>query len=209
MTRHEGGRMESLTRLDTGLSGLCLLYKAALPNPITSVRHRFTALVLGNMKDSWSNTTSSSTLELLLEPDKQRRWGNGSANCAAETDEKQQQPCKVDMRILESLTMNLPQGGADDTKLTMSTIQIDVMDLHSSIGSLLSFALRKQYNLRVVGDRFSNKEYAKLPRSIRNRIKQKICLGCTGIFVNGNEIQCPIPDKWMANVWNQFLQNAE
>jgi hypothetical protein len=69
--------------------------------------------------------------------------------------------------------------------------------------------LRTQLKLRVVGDRFSNREYAKLPRPMRNRIKQKICLGCTAMSYNGDEWLRPVPDKWYAAFWDDFMKKSD
>ena len=192
--------MESLSRLDTGLSGLCLLYEAST-DPPASVRHRFTGLVLGHINSSLENS-----VEVVLRTEKHRRWGKGTTLSTDETEEES--TYKVNLKVAETSSI-VGQRDGEEEVLTLSTIQIDVLDNLSGIGSLLTYAIRKQLNLRVVGDRFSNKEYVKLPRSIRNRIKQKICLGCTAISYGGKDYETPIPDKWKAGYWATFLQNAD
>eukprot|EP00977_Amphora_coffeiformis_P007370 scaffold1595_cov171-Amphora_coffeaeformis.AAC.11 len=195
-------KMESLTRLDTGLSGLCLLYEAS-SDPPAPVRHRFTGLVLGRMASSLGNS-----LELVLNTEQHRRWGKGIASLNERNEMEEESAHIVDLRVTEISSIVGHKDGEDEV-LTLSTIQIDVAENLSGIGSLLTYALRKQLDLRVVGDRFSNKEYVKLPRSIRNRIKQKICLGCSAISYDGKEYEYPIPDKWKAGYWATFLQNAD
>lgn len=197
-------KMESLTRLDTGLSGLCLLYEVS-SNPRTcSVRHCFTGLVVGHVESSWRNG-----VELWLKTDRRRRWGKGPTTDIDQSDkvDEEESTYRVKLRVTESSLIAGKSDGEEEV-LNLSTIRVDVADNLSGIGSLLTYALRKQLNLRVVGDRFSNKEYVKLPRSIRNRIKQKICLGCSAITFDGKEYEYPVPDKWKANYWAAFLENA-
>ena len=203
MARQEGKvRMESYTRLDTGLSGLCVVHEV-FSSPPASVQHHFTALVMGDLP------SSPNPLDLRLLPEKYRRWSKATEDHVKDASTEEGCPnSKAVMHILESCSIDV-QGGNADESLTLSTIQLDVVDNLSCIGSLMSFALRKQFDLRVVGDRFSSKEYVKLPRSIRNRIKQKICLGCTSITLDGRVIEHNIPVKWKAKYWQGFLLDPE
>ena len=52
-----------------------------------------------------------------------------------------------------------------------------------------------------VGDKYCKQEYLKLKRSIRNRIKDKLCVGCYQVDLDGQRVQMPRPDKLSANYW--------
>ena len=185
-------KVESLTRLDTGLSGLCLLH-AADSCPASHTVHHFTGLVMGELPP-----IHAERMELLLHVDKQRKWKR-------KTNDDEQQTYRVQFCVTSTGVVPVGDKGQH---VTLSTIQLDVLENLSGIGSLLAYALRKQCDLRIVGDRFSNKEYMVLPRSIRNRLKAKICLGCTAITYHGRKYEYPIPDKWRTDYWMTFLNNA-
>jgi 23S rRNA-/tRNA-specific pseudouridylate synthase/tRNA1(Val) A37 N6-methylase TrmN6 len=188
-------KIESVSRLDTGVSGLCLLHTGdSLPAQSTT-RHRFIALVLGEV----ATLVGKKACSLVLHNERHRRWKKRKTISYEEKEEKSEYT--VSLCVIETETLARQQ-------VTLSTIQIDVSHDLSSIGSLLTYALRTQYQLAVVGDRFSRREYSNLPRSIRNRIKQKICLGCTSISHNGRCFEIPVPDKWRAKYWRGFLQNT-
>jgi hypothetical protein len=91
------------------------------------------------------------------------------------------------------------------------------------LAQTIGYYLRRN-NYSIVGDRMAVQEYNTLPRAVRNRIKQRLCLGCTGVRVNvamKNNVdsskqssdQCfetnhPIPSKWSALHWQEFCSNS-
>ena len=191
---------ESVSRLDTGLTGLCLLHDQTVEPP-APVRHRFTSLVMGEVHDSfWTG------VDIVCKTEKLRRWRKGADKGSRKTDEGESQP-RAKLRVIQ--TCSVKTSESDEDNIVLSTVEIDITQNLSGIGSILTYNLRTQLKLRVVGDRFSNREYAKLPRPMRNRIKQKICLGCTAMSYNGDEWLRPVPDKWYAAFWDDFMKKSD
>jgi hypothetical protein len=62
----------------------------------------------------------------------------------------------------------------------MTTLQIVTSD--PSSGSICH--LLRQLGFPVVGDAFSKREYYTLKRSIRNRLKDKLCIGCFKVDID-------------------------
>jgi len=119
---------------------------------------------------------------------------------------------KVHIKLLEETT--------DPSAPVLSTIRLETGLTVSGIANLICFSMRHNFGLRVVGDRFSRREDSQLlPRSIRNRIKQKLCMSCTHVGISSclstegseqeHEYSSPIPDKWRASFWQAFLQNTD
>jgi ribosomal 50S subunit-recycling heat shock protein len=202
VSQQEGGGKivyDSVSRLDTGLSGLCLLHDQTMEPP-APVRHQFTALVMGDVQDAfWAG------VDIVLRTEKLRRWRKGADEGSQKADENAAQPT-AHLRVVE--TCSIKTSESDDDNVVLSTVEIEITKNLSGIGSLLTHNLRTQLDLRVAGDRFSSREYVKLPRAIRNRIKQKICLGCTAISYQGDEWRRPVPDKWCAVFWDNFMQRS-
>ena len=202
LARQEGKeRYESLTKLDTGLSGLCLLVEGTASNTLECPRHQFTALVLGEVNTLWENEGA----ELHLQTEKCRRKTSKKTSTQDSQKIEQERTYKATFRVIETCSIDVQNSGKEGN-VVLSTIEMSVADSLSGIGSMLTYALRKQFDLRVIGDRFSNREYGQLPRPMRNRIKQKICLGCTAISFGQHVFEAPVPDKWKASYWFDFLR---
>jgi hypothetical protein len=124
-----------------------------------------------------------------------------------------------------------PQRKNTTTKTTtLSTVE--VITSEPSSGSICNFFRHEGYP--VVGDKFCKQEYSNLKRSIRNRIKNKLCIGCFKIEItiircenknNKNEdddddddddekmitnhvIESPSLDKLSAHFWERFLHSG-
>jgi hypothetical protein len=87
----------------------------------------------------------------------------------------------------------------------LSTIMIHTNLTTPGIAGTVSYYLRKVTNHAVVGDRFAGQEYLTLPRYMRNRIKQKVCLGCIRVETATFSTQVPLPSKWSASYWQEQL----
>mmetsp|Transcript_27864 Transcript_27864/g.40741 ORF Transcript_27864/g.40741 Transcript_27864/m.40741 type:complete len:117 (+) Transcript_27864:122-472(+) len=66
----------------------------------------------------------------------------------------------------------------------LSTVEINASSNANSgrLCNSLCFLLRKM-NYPVVNDRFCKREYASLPRYVRNVLKNKLCIGCYGVTI--------------------------
>ena len=104
----------------------------------------------------------------------------------------------------------------------LSTISIATSSSVSGLAQTIGYYLRSN-KYSIVGDRMAAQEYNTLPRAVRNRIKQRLCLGCTGVRVNVTmknespgqqlreqrfETNHPIPVKWSAMHWQEFCSKS-
>jgi hypothetical protein len=110
---------------------------------------------------------------------------------------------------------------------TLSTVE--VITSEPSSGSICNFFRHEGFP--VVGDKFCKQEYSNLKRSIRNRIKNKLCMGCFKIeitiircenknkndfddddddekIITNHVIESPSLDKLSARFWEQFLHSG-
>ena len=226
----------SWTRLDTGCSGVCLMARDITldqqeAESMFSLTHTFTMLVHGHWKDveheqdsfhaqiplhyiqRWKKRKRPQGVQ---ENGEEQQPGNGTndAECKEKSLSSTSPAISARFRVVEKTTRS-------ESIPVLSTLQMEVDGSPpSGIASLISFYLRHDHGLRVVGDRFSRKEDAQyLTRSMRNRIKQKLCLGCLQIDVqrvddgraDGQKFSFaePIPEKWSAEYWESFLLNGK
>jgi hypothetical protein len=70
----------------------------------------------------------------------------------------------------------------------------------------------RQEGLPIPGDSFCRKEYLTLKRSVRNRLKGKLMMGCYKVKIrSSNTVQSvtvdrQVPDKLSARFWEAFVQ---
>jgi 23S rRNA-/tRNA-specific pseudouridylate synthase len=197
-----------LSKLDKGTSGLCVLHPreetAALVDSarnFITISHTFSALVHGPVSKDWKLG-----VWVRLPFDGVRRWKkrpsdtNNAAVCSMKENDD-----LVYIVLLEETVSN------DDARVPkLSTISMTTRSSSSRLAQTFAYYLRKTVNNPIVGDRIAVQEYLSLPRSMRNRIKQRFCIGCTAVRVENhstgelNEDICPIPDKWSARNWLEF-----
>jgi Domain of unknown function (DUF2431) len=197
-----------LSKLDKGTSGLCVLHprlKSAVledsARNFLTISHTFSALVRGHVSKDWKLG-----VWVHLPFDGVRRWKkhppnkNNMAACSVKENED-----LVHIVLLEETVSN------DDSRVPrLSTISMTTRSTSSRLAQAVAYYLRKTVNNPIVGDRIAVQEYLSLPRSMRNRIKQRFCVGCTAVRVENrstgevNEDVCPIPDKWSARYWQEF-----
>lgn len=182
-SRQSGKGYRSLSKLETGIGGLCLLGPPG--TKISSPTSTLTALVHGIVNPTiWVDRNVKIPLDNL------RRWGSVSANGTS---------CPA--------TISVVGKSSKKACCSVSTLQIQVDGSIPAVASAVSFFLRHQGH-PVVGDRFANQEYLSLPRSVRNRIKGKLCMGVTGLSTWDKTCEQIVPDKWRASYWDDFLQRA-
>lgn len=187
---------KSLSKLDTGCSGLCVLKKEENSNESFSIRHTFTALLHGHVPLEWI----AGEVSVELHMDAMRRWrkraSDKSEKCSASNKTTAQVRCS------EQTDSDSSQGIPK-----LSTVTITTDSEASGLGSVICFYLRKA-GYPVVGDRFAGTEYLSLPRPMRNRIKHRLSIGCTRVEcyscvpVHVSEETAPV--KWQARYWQGF-----
>jgi hypothetical protein len=96
----------------------------------------------------------------------------------------------------------------------LSTVQVITSDPSSS--SLCQFF--RQLGFPIVGDTFCRQEYWTLKRSIRNRLKDKLCIGCYKVEITSRGqavdecesnvvvVERDVPEKLSAKFWERFVQ---
>lgn len=181
-----GCSYKSLSKLDTGCSGLCLLVdESKKVGSFKSITHTYSVLVYGHVPLEWKDG-----VEINLAVDELRRWKKKRKESI-----ESRSSCSAHIQLLEQT------GKVEGTPL-LSTLSISTDSDASGLANIISFYLRKTVGYPVVGDRFASSEYLALPRSIRNRIKQRLCMGCTTIAEPGiRQTEHAIPEKWCASYW--------
>jgi hypothetical protein len=197
--RQAGKSYVPVSRLDRGCGGLVLLQErsvvAAAAVSRCSIALSFTVLVHGQVPIKWT-----SGLTDTLPVDAIRSWKRTNSSTVA-TDEPAAADNKATIVLLEQTA---PVGTIIPA---LSTLRVTTNCRSSGLASILSFYLRKTHNFPVVGDRFASDEYSQLPRSMRQRVKQRLCMSCTELRLgsSGEHASVPIPSKWSAKHWQNVL----
>jgi 23S rRNA-/tRNA-specific pseudouridylate synthase len=182
-----GTPYKSISKLDTGCPGLCvLMHRDESAN--VEVTHVFTALVHGCVSEEWNQRT-----EMDLPVESMRRWRNSGDKRSLD-----------DISTSETIILQCLESTA-----SLSTIQIETSSKSSGLCNAICFLLRKNGH-PVVNDRFCKQEYLDLPRSMRNTIKGRLCVGCYEVKIDGimNRIKKTLPERLSAGHWEQHCNNS-
>jgi len=218
-----------VSSLETSCSGLCVLVNTT-GNEIKStsqsyndcregnisVMHTLTVLVHGELpKDMWS---PSRTVSLTLEAKWRQKKNNKKRKHVPESLSKPQEDkqfrnmthrvVSAEIKLKESRTILEKKSPSYNTGL--STLQVVTPEPSSS--SICHYF--RQEGFPVVGDSFCKQEYSKLKRSIRNRLKNKLCIGCFSVEIKITEakdelkelVEIQSPNKLSAIFWEKFLK---
>ncbi len=185
-----------ISSLETSCSGLSVLVVAGKNSTGISALHTMTVLVHGKLaQDQWDPPRDVKfVIEAKWRKKKKRKI---AAETQPEEETQETVPARIDL-----------QEVCGDSSCPLSTVTVATREPYSS--SICHYFRQASYP--VVGDSFCKHEYAKLKRSIRNRIKNKLCMGCyrVDITVGNNKsttIQIPSPDKLSAAHWEKFLRD--
>ena len=204
VSARKGVPFKAVSKLDTGCAGLCVLKRDGVA---VEVSHVFTALVHGHVPDSWNG------LSLQLPIESMRRWRKGG-----NTE-------RLDGSYVETLVHEmtaqaigdsaeifvLAQTQSENETLALSTVQISTSSNAGGLCNAISFLLRKRGH-SVVNDRLCRREYLTLPRSIRNLIKNRLCIGCYEVRMGvGSDEQVttvtiPVPHRLHATHWQKYCE---
>ena len=205
--RQLGRAVRCLSPLDKGCRGWCVLQPVeAAPRVI---RHIFGALVYGHVPVSWQ-----SGIGIVLPLDGVRRWRKKRRAAPSDSSEEEKDdagdappPPFMEKNGTAILTLVERTTAAP----LLSTVTVSTTARASGLAQTIAFFLRHQ-KYPVVGDRMAAQEYLSLPRAIRNRLKQRWCLGCIGVALEEDPDQyCyhePVPDPWSARHWENFGQQS-
>ena len=193
VSQQEGKNYEVLSSLDSSCGGICSLIEKGTPDvagkPNVTVQSIYTVLVHGTVPKEWVDRKVMKSIPIKKTWNKRKRENNEELSCSVD----------VDITCTE--------------RVSTPDLNLSTLCLAGSIsGSGICSFLRKE-GFPVVGDRFCRKEDLSLKRSIRNRMKNKLCLGCFALRLtskDGNpitEISQPIPDKLSALHWKNFLHS--
>jgi hypothetical protein len=206
VSKQEGIAYVSLTKMDTGCPGLCVLQDSVSHHSNNKgdslqIQHVLTALVHKRVPDLWCDQP------LQVEIPVQQKWGKRKRNNDGEDDASADVPQQS--QIMKSIQLACTERTTSD-ELQLSTVSIT--STNPSSGSICLYL--RSHGYPVVGDRFCKREYISLKRSIRNRIKDKLCLGCyrIRIYIHDNnsndgglimvqEVSKQAPDKLSAKYW--------
>lgn len=182
VSKQEGSAYEGLSALDTSCLGLCVLMEANHPSPPT-IQHSMLVLVHGRIPDAWYPRYRES---VKVQP----KWKHNKKRRLPECSE------------VESTTHIeiIPLERSPENGLGLSTAFVRTE--FPSSASVCQWMRRLGYP--VVGDRKCRREYLGLKRSIRNRIKDKVCLRSHRVEVDGTAYppgETQIPDKLSATYW--------
>lgn len=206
--------VSSYSKLDRGIGGLCVLgvidpeYEQSHSMKATTLFHSFAALVHGLVPQDWKNGLCVNLpLHQIRRWKKRYKTGDDNDRSEGSNDlELEKEDCTV-ITLLEQT--NKSEGVPE-----LSTVLVRTSSNTSGIAGAVSYYLRK-VGFGVVGDRFSMEEYLSLPRYMRNRLKQKVCLGCIRVEaqstrLSGHVTMIPLPEKWSADYWqNQLVERKD
>lgn len=213
-----------LSKLDTGCAGLCVFLMDSKGNdlrvePNVQITYTFTALVHGRVPEEWRRG-----VYVQLPRNGTRMWKRQkgldelSKNCDACNVMDYDEKIEITRHALDldkSIFIMSKDGhsfcnGNDNT--CIETLEISSRHGSGKIVNTISFILRK-IAYPMINDRFCKREFASLPRRMRNILKQKICIGCYSVCVHlhddiRREITVEPHRRTQASFWRQTMSTA-
>ena len=185
----------AVSKLETGCGGLCVLVASSSPKYADldlEITYKFNMLIHGAVPE-WREG-----IYVKLPSSGPRNWKRrkiGDSKVATdETTDNTENPDYSNSDILatssqldlnESLLIKcIDTFSTCINKSSTSLSTLEVWSAHDSgrLSNVISFVLRKLGH-PVVNDRFCKREFAELPRVMRNLLKQKICICCDSLEI--------------------------
>ncbi|CAJ1953298.1 unnamed protein product [Cylindrotheca closterium] len=176
--QQEGHRYDALSPLDTFCPGLCALIRSDHGAQPPTIAHSMTALVFKAVSETWKPYRE---VTITVEP----KWKKRKRNMS---------PQKVSLKLVP---LGTTKEREDSTQLT--TIRLET-GTRCSTSSICQYLRNESHG--VVGDSNCRQEYLKVRRSIRNRIKDKMCIGCYRVEIDGVETTYEVPEKLLWSYWD-------
>jgi hypothetical protein len=209
VSRRMEARFESLSSMDTGIRGLCVMRLANVGNNIlrdVRVQSEFTVLVHGHVPTEWNEGSpaevpilsirkfdrkitkldfqhgSDAANELMSDPNMTMEEKDTERVCDHRMEGSscsEHQSWTMRITCVERTCLKRRQHD-DKAAPAMSTIKISTSCTASGLCRAIILYLRKR-RYPVVGDRLCQREYQSLPRSFRNRLKKRLMIGCFSV----------------------------
>jgi 23S rRNA-/tRNA-specific pseudouridylate synthase len=228
VAEQQGMGYECLSRLDTSTSGLCALIPKTTYSTMTlhnktpppEIIHSMVALVHGRIPDDWSphyyhaysGTGAGGTLRKWKKRKHSSDMTESAGTAAAATELSSISISTTTSGGGGGMTIfPLERSGASTSSSGNSSLStVRIVTTFPSAATICHVMRRLGYP--VVGDTNCRREYLELKRSIRNRIKNKICLINHQVsFVHDVDSDeritvpptpPPLPDKLSARYWD-------
>jgi N-acetylglucosaminylphosphatidylinositol deacetylase len=218
MSLQEHTRYCSLSSMETSCPGFCIL--SSLQSRVSmkrlNVRYYVTALVHGIVPEDWYPSKEFSI-------NKEAKWRKKRKQSEKKMNEEEysQPDNPLTQTVIKIIPMEVASMGEvndmtfQDNQSTTFLTTVLVVTSYPSSGSLCQFF--RTAGCPVVGDIFCKREFSTLKRAVRNRLKDKLCLGTYRVDVDsvgdpnpGKEsetitVQKAIPEKLSAKHWEAFL----
>jgi 23S rRNA-/tRNA-specific pseudouridylate synthase len=194
-----GVAYHSLSKMTTGCAGLVVLQPARTFSGQMVVEHIFTALVHGCVE--WTEKSFDAVIEgaRLWKKRPSQEMSADESSYDGDRDSNQEAAADTMVHVLCTEQCRDPP---------LSTLVLTC--LPSVRADSISYTLRTKLGHAVVNDRFAKSEYLSLPRSIRNLIKNRFCMGCFAVRLSGEaEITKPVPERLSAHRWRQHVLKGE
>ncbi|GFH52190.1 hypothetical protein CTEN210_08666 [Chaetoceros tenuissimus] len=207
---------QSISKLDTGCSGLCPVIVSSgklgdLSLKSVKVSYSFTVLVHGNVPKAWKNGVYCS-----IPKNGVRKWKRlkteEEMNAVDSNDEPDRFEVMSDeLDLADALFITFSDNfqvleGDENTMISTLTVKSSHDD--GRIASVISFLLRK-LGFPVVNDRFCKRELSLLPRRMKNILKQKICIECNHVNVEyegtNHSIEIEPHRRTQCSFWREIM----
>ncbi|KAG7366795.1 GlcNAc-PI de-N-acetylase [Nitzschia inconspicua] len=209
-SEQEGTFYHSITAMEASCPGFCLMRKAQSPMSTSNLKAQYhvTVLVHGKIPDDWYPSKMVCVQKEAKWREKKRQ--TIKKECGGDVVSTVDGKSQVSLTITP-LETTLFQDSCDHNA-TSSLSTLLIVTPHPASGILCHFL--RTSGFPVVGDKFCRKEYMTLKRSIRNRLKDKLCLGCYAVEIEDflrlgmdrSIFRKEVPEKLSAKGWGQFLE---
>jgi hypothetical protein len=234
-SREQGASYRCLSRMDSGCPGLCVLQRkengaAPFRNIVVPLTQVYTVLVHGHVPEQWDRTSITAMLPST-------RWwknqkaknrlattaeGNQAMDPVVSSDEESDPPKQTmddddhQSALLSPMNIRcLERTKPDNFTPPLSTLRIATSCTSGGPCRRICSYLRGA-GYPVVNDRKNQREYLCLPRSVRNRIKRKLCIGCYTVEMGCAEqlhnsmstIIADVPDILRASFWQGHCESS-
>ncbi len=178
----------SLTKLDTGCAGLCAL--AISPESIDqkdlellNICYNFTVLVHGSTPETWkkgiyAKVPTNGVRQWKRQKTEDNRVDDHDSSITLSTTALDLDNA-VCIKLLDTLSISEAEGQDEQC---ISTLTVSSRHDEGRMANVIPYILRK-LGYPVVNDRFAKREYSRLPRRMKNVLKQKICIGCYSLDI--------------------------
>eukprot|EP00984_Skeletonema_dohrnii_P030831 scaffold22661_cov157-Skeletonema_dohrnii-CCMP3373.AAC.1 len=205
-----------LTKLDTGCAGLCAL--AISPEPIPdleslNVCYNFTVLVHGQVPETWKDGIYAKVPTKGVRQWKRQKTEDSGADDHDSSTTLSTTAIDLDNAIfINSLDVLSISGAEQQDEHCISTLSVSSCHDEGRMANVIPYILRK-LGYPVVCDRFAKREYSRLPRKMKNVLKQKICIGLYSLDIEFERVTQTVATeahkRTQCEFWRHSLEQVE